>query len=254
MKTTHFIISRSILTALGMLACWFLPICVWASIQVDGIYYELNTSAKTAAVASNPDYYSGTVSIPSSFVYEGVTYRVTSIGSTAFLDCNGMTAIYMPNSVTTIASSAFERCKGLTNLKIGSGVTTINYEAFKNCSNLTSLILPASVKTISDEVFSGCTSLTEIVAERTTAPTISSTTFNGVDKTSCTVYVPEGYRTSYANAANWKSFSNIVERTVLATGSCGDNVTYTIYSDMSMVISGTGAMWDYIYADYSSTT
>lgn len=164
MKTTHYIISRSISTALGMLACWLLPIRVWASVQVDGIYYELNTSSKTAAVASNPDYYSGTVSIPSSFVYDGVTYRVTSIGSTAFLDCNGMTAIYMPSSVTSIASSAFERCKGLTNLKIGSGVTTINYEAFKNCSNLTSLILPASVKTISDEVFSGCTSFTEIVA------------------------------------------------------------------------------------------
>ena len=29
---------------------------------------------------------------------------------------------------------------------------------------------------------------------------------------------------------------------VLATGSCGDNVTYTIYSDYSMVISGTGAI------------
>ena len=255
MKSTHFIISRSILTALGMLACWFLPICVWASVQVDGIYYELNTSARTAAVASNPNYYSGTVSIPSSFVYDGVTYRVTSIGSTAFLDCNGMTAIYMPSSVTSIASSAFERCKGLTNLKIGSGVTTINYEAFKNCSNLTSLILPASVKTISDEVFSGCTSLMEIIAERTTAPTISSSTFNGVDKSSCTVYVPEGYRSSYANAANWKTFSNIVERTVLATGSCGNNVIYTIYFDMTMEISGEGAMYDRdwddpIIADY----
>ena len=32
---------------------------------------------------------------------------------------------------------------------------------------------------------------------------------------------------------------------VLATGSCGDNLTYTIYSDMSMVISGTGEMWGY---------
>ena len=31
---------------------------------------------------------------------------------------------------------------------------------------------------------------------------------------------------------------------VLATGQWGDNVTYTIYSDMSMVISGTGPMWD----------
>lgn len=32
----------------------------------------------------------------------------------------------------------------------------------------------------------------------------------------------------------------------IATGSCGDNVTYSIYSDMTMVISGTGAMTDFV--------
>ena len=34
--------------------------------------------------------------------------------------------------------------------------------------------------------------------------------------------------------------------TVLATGSCGVSLTYTIYSDFSMVISGMGEMKDYI--------
>ena len=252
MKTIR---THTSIVILGTLLIWFLPSEGWASVQVDDLYFDLNTSAYTAAVASNPYYYSGAVVIPASIVYNGNTYQVTSIGSCAFLDCSGMTSIYMPSSVTIIESSAFERCTGLTSLYIGSGVTTINYEAFKNCSNLTSLILPASVKTISDEVFSGCTSLTEIVTERTTAPTISISTFNGVDKTSCTVYVPEGYHSSYVNAANWKAFSNIVERTVLATGSCGNNVTYTIYSDMTMVISGVGAMFDrdwddHIIADY----
>lgn len=255
MKTIR---TRAIIAFVGMLACWLFPSAVWASVQVNGIYYDLNTSAKTAAVASNPDYYSGAINIPASFVYNGNTYKVTSIGSTAFLDCTAMTEVIMPSSVTSIAASAFERCTGLTTLYIGKGVTTINYEAFKNCSNLTSLILPASVKTIGNETFSGCTSLAEIIVERTTAPTISSTTFNGVDKTSCTVYVPEGYRSSYINASYWKNFSNIVERTVVATKSCGDNVIYTVYSDETMVISGTGAMWDmdplfgYLYYNSSS--
>jgi hypothetical protein len=35
------------------------------------------------------------------------------------------------------------------------------------------------------------------------------------------------------------------EVTVLASGNCGENVTYTINPDYSMVISGTGAMTDY---------
>ena len=32
--------------------------------------------------------------------------------------------------------------------------------------------------------------------------------------------------------------------TTLATGPCGDNLTYTIYSDMTLVISGEGEMWN----------
>lgn len=39
------------------------------------------------------------------------------------------------------------------------------------------------------------------------------------------------------------------EPSVVATGSCGESVTYTVYSDMSMVISGSGEMKDYVDAD-----
>ena len=228
-----------------ILACWVFPSSILASVEVDGIFYELNTSAKTAAVTSNPDKYTGAIDIPSSFDYNGDTYNVKSISSLAFLNCSEMTTINFPSSVTSIGSSAFERCAGLTDVVIGSGVTLIDYEAFKNCSNLRSLTLPSSLKTIENETFSGCTSLVEIIAKRTTPPTIVNTTFDGVDKTACIVYVPDGCQSTYAKAANWKAFSNIIERTVVATGSCGDNVTYIIYSDKSMVISGTGPMCDF---------
>ena len=256
MKTISNKCSCTTIAFICMLACWLVPISIWASVEVDGIYYDLNTSAKTAAVASNPNYYTGAIDIPSSFVYNGSTYNVKSISSRAFLSCSEMTSINFPSSVTTIGSSAFERCTGLAEVVIGGGVTSIDYEAFKNCSNLRSLTLPSSLKTIENEAFSGCTSLAEIIAKRTTPPTIVSTTFDGVDKTACMVYVPEGCKSSYSNATNWKTFNNIVERKILATGSCGDNVTYTIYSDMTMVIAGSGAMKDrtdsndWINADY----
>ena len=230
--------------------CWLVPSIIWASVEVDGIYYDLNTTAKTAAVASNPNYYSGAIDIPSSFVYNGSTYNVKSIGSRAFLNCSELISITFPNSVTTIGSSAFERCTGLTDVVIGDGVTFIDYEAFKNCSSLSSLTLPSSLKTIENETFSGCTSLSEIIAKRTTPPTIVSTTFDGVDKTACMIYVPEGCQSTYASATNWKAFTNIVERTVVAYDGCGANVTYTIYSDMTMVISGTGNMDMLLFADH----
>jgi len=246
MKTISDKSSCTLIAFIFLLACWFFPSSIWASVEVDGIYYDLNTTAKTAAVASNPNYYTGAIDIPSSFVYNGSTYNVKSIGSRAFLSCSEMTSINFPTSVTSIGSSAFERCTGLAEVVIGSGVTSIDYEAFKNCSGIRSLTLPSSLKTIENEAFSGCTSLAEIIAKRTTPPTIVSTTFEGVDKTACMVYVPEGCKSTYANATNWKVFSSIVELTVVATGSCGDNVTYTIYSDMTMVISGTGAMKNYV--------
>jgi hypothetical protein len=221
------------------------PTGIWASVFVDGLYYELNTSDKTAEVAPNPDKYQYDVVIPESFEYEGVTYSVIQIGSRAFLDCSELTEIFIPSSVAIIESSAFERCKGLTKLAIGKGVHTINYEAFKNCSNLTTLILPASLKKLGNETFAGCSSLKTIVEQRTTAPKVVSTTFDGVDKDACTLYVPEGCKSAYTKASYWKEFTNVVERAVVDAGSCGDDITYIIDKDMTMVISGTGAMWDY---------
>ena len=43
--------------------------------------------------------------------------------------------------------------------------------------------------------------------------------------------------------------TNDGDPSVVATGSCGESVTYTVYSDMSMVISGAGEMKDYVDAD-----
>ena len=45
----------------------------------------------------------------------------------------------MPSGVTTINSSAFQNCSGLTEVVIPSSVTYINYAAFANCSGITSI-------------------------------------------------------------------------------------------------------------------
>ena len=65
-------------------------------------------------------------------------------------------------SVTSIGTSAFSRCTGLTSITIPSSVTTIGIWAFGNCTGLTSINLPASVTTIGDSAFSGCTGLSGI--------------------------------------------------------------------------------------------
>ena len=57
--------------------------------------------------------------------------NVTSIGSSLFDGCSGMTGqLIIPNNVTSIGSSAFYGCTSLNSVTIGSGVTSIGYNAF----------------------------------------------------------------------------------------------------------------------------
>ena len=76
--------------------------------QIDGIYYVFDKNEKTASVTyfqmetehmwygGTPDInmngdeyvYSGTIIIPEQVVYNGESYDVTSIGESAFSNCN----------------------------------------------------------------------------------------------------------------------------------------------------------------------
>ena len=80
--------------------------------QVDGIYYNLDTSGKTAEVTyqSLSNSYRFSVDIPSSVTYNGIKYKVTSIGQYAFNNCSNLTSVTIPNSVTSIGERAFYGC------------------------------------------------------------------------------------------------------------------------------------------------
>ena len=124
---------------------------------------------------------------------------VTSIGSSAFEGCRGLTRaefasveslfnikfsnyasnplyyahhlyingvevkdLVIPNSVTSIGDKAFYGCSGLTSVTIPNSVTTIGEYAFYGCSGLTSVTIPNSVTSIESDAFSGCSSLTSV--------------------------------------------------------------------------------------------
>ena len=83
----------------------------------------------------------------------------SSIGSSAFSGCSGLTSITIPNSVIIIGEYAFSGCSGLTSITIPNSVTTIGSSAFSGCSGLTSITIPNSVTIIGYSAFDGCSGL-----------------------------------------------------------------------------------------------
>ena len=200
-------LSLAVLLSLPMLA---------VEIEIDGIYYDLNAKARQATVIRGVwNYNYGEVVIPESVEHEGTAYSVTSIGSSAFRNCSGLTSVTIGNSVESIGSEAFRGCSGLTSVTIPNSVTSIGKLAFRACSGLTSvhisdiaawcnidfggdesnplvyahhlylngeevkdLVIPNSVTSIGRSAFSGCSGLTSVTTPNSVA-SIGDYAFSG---------------------------------------------------------------------------
>ena len=66
---------------------------------------------------------------------------VTSIGNYAFEWCNKLSSITLSNNITSIGSSAFRGCTSLTSITIPDSVTSIGDSVFERCSNLQTISL-----------------------------------------------------------------------------------------------------------------
>ena len=137
--------------------------------SVDGIWYNFDSSAKTATVtyqgssySSYSNEYTGDIVIPATVTYNDEEYSVTSIGNAAFYKCTGLTSVTIPNSVTSIENDAFYQCSGLTSVTIPNSVTSIGGGAFQVCSGLANLTIGNSVTSIGGYTFQACSSLTSV--------------------------------------------------------------------------------------------
>ena len=144
------------------LAASILTITASDKIEIDGIYYLINTLATQYKVLVSyrgdypteyPDEYSGDIVIPSSINYNGNTYTVTSISSDAFAECTGLTSVVIPNTVTDIDYNAFWGCTALISAIIPNSVRQIGNSAFSGCTSLTSVSVPNSVTKIEYNAF-----------------------------------------------------------------------------------------------------
>jgi hypothetical protein len=121
-----------------------------------GLEFRLNADGKSYSVTGIGICNDTDIVIPS--VYNGLP--VTIIGDYAFLWCDSLTSIEIPDSVTSIGGEAFACCGSLTSIEIPGSVTNIGDYAFYDCNSLTSVVIPDSVTSIGLNAFGYCYSLT----------------------------------------------------------------------------------------------
>ena len=85
-------------------------------VDANGVRYTLNNG--TATVARQGAALSGEIIIPEQITYKDVVYAITTISSSTFSGCSGITSITIPDSVTSIERGAFSGCSGLESITI----------------------------------------------------------------------------------------------------------------------------------------
>ena len=215
--------------------------------EVDGIYYNLNSTDKTAGVAKGN--HSGEVVIPKTIAYNGATYSVTSIGGEAFSGCSGLTSVVIPNSATSIGDNTFIGCSGLSSVVVDKN--NVKYDSRDNCNAIietstnklvggrNNTTIPNSVTAIGEDAFYDCCGLTKLVSLAVEPPTCGYPVFEGVDKTACQLVVPDESINRYKVADQWKDFMNILGTSGVDDVSVGTpDAVYEVYNLQGVCVAG----------------
>lgn len=128
---------------------------------------------------------------------DGMQISVVEISDFAFIDCTGLTSLFIPSSIISIGTCAFSGCASLMEFKVGesnkryiadngvlysknktrliryptgrrgeysiaSGTIAIGAFAFADCEHLSAVHIPTGVTTIGGSTFYGCCAIKEI--------------------------------------------------------------------------------------------
>ncbi len=179
---------------------------------------------------------------------------VDSMGNSVFCGCTLLASVTLPEQITKISLGTFDGCTALSSITIPSGVQTIEARVFYNCTSLTTVDIPSTVTLIDGVAFGGCTGLKTFTCRATTPPTMGYNVFDRVELSamvSTRLYVPCASIDAYKAADLWKDFINIqainpddCEPTpcLIASGTCGNSITWELSCESVLTISGNGEM------------
>lgn len=118
-----------------------------ASTLINGLYYDLDTSSRTATVTYQTlEWYNyaslpASVKIPETVTYNGVTFTVTKIADRAFRYCKYMEEISIPGTVTEVGTTSryssdlpFYDCTSLKKVRFEDGEQPISLGVYYSSS------------------------------------------------------------------------------------------------------------------------
>lgn len=150
---------------------------------------------------------------------------ITTIGNSAFLECEKLSSVVIPASVTSIGNETFKNCSNLTSVSMGNNVTYIGPYAFQNCAKLSKINLSTSLNKIRGWAFSGCSSLANVTLPASLAR-LENDAFNGCPVQNITIPQNLAYLgdQAFANCAKLSSIC-IPENTYTNAGGLFTNCT-----------------------------
>lgn len=135
-----------------------------------------------------------------------------------------VTSVVIDEEIDSIGNQLFRNCNNLNEVEIPDGVTSIGANSFMGCDSLEKITLPVSLESIGKYAFWN-TNLSEIV-------------YNGTDEQFSAIEI-------YSCNPSYLVEYEVPKATLVDNGSCGNDVTWELYSDGKMIISGTGKTIDY---------
>ena len=121
----------------------------------DKLKYKV-TGKQAVSCVGTANKKASSIKIPDSVKYNGITYKVTSIGSKAFYKNAKLKTVKIGNQVTKIGASAFASNKKLASVTKGKGMKSIESKAFYKDAKLKKVSIKSSkLKTVKKSAFKG---------------------------------------------------------------------------------------------------
>jgi hypothetical protein len=214
---------------------------------------------------TTPVVASGLGLFPASLEKLTVTAACTAIPANIFSGCNNLQDLTLPfigtsPTAPTTLSALFGGTVPTTLKKLALTRAAKNISladaALSGCSMLEELTLASTVQSLGENALYGCSGLRKIYSHWAYPPAAyNNSTFQGMVKVACEIYVPSGSKKYYSVADGWKEFyspvDNIFEKELVIalsipryggeikpTGTDNDNVTLNAIGNIGYTFAG----------------